>query len=257
MDMKHLGESATYEDAWRADDEAKPATEAPAPDEFDKAGEPEVQPAGKQDSGAETAPVPDAKVEAHDEYAAGFGMDLPKSDAPAAAKREPQSFAEAFNHYRKAGAATFDWQGKKYSTKLASDKPATKVAAKPAAPKAASVTDTGDEMARMAARAPKGEAKAEAPKPAGSLKDRLREPNPSINDIPALARGAAESVKGADAAMKERVRGSTGANDIPAKVVNAVKNAPADAEAAGGWNNWMSDLTGLPRGAGAPKVAKN
>lgn len=219
MDMKHLGESATYEDAWKADEAAKPE----AGDEFEpkadeaSASEPEVQAAGKQDSGAETAPVPDAQVEAHDEYAAGFGMDMPKSEAPAAVKHQPQSFAEAFAMHRKAGAKTFDWQGKSYTTKLASDKPAAKVAAKPAAPAAKPAADkpafnkfakTGADKGapsygefaekRDAAEAPKivrssniGEPKPE-PKPDGSLMKRV------AGEADALMGDAAKPIAGGE-----------------------------------------------------------
>lgn len=54
-----------------------------------------------------------------------------------------QSFKEAFAEARRAGGKTFDWNGKKYTTEVAG----AKTAAKPA-------TDTGDETARLRARAP-------------------------------------------------------------------------------------------------------
>jgi hypothetical protein len=63
------------------------------------------------------------------------------------AKEEPaknQSFKEAFAEARKSGGKTFEWNGKKYTTDVASSAPAKTKA-----------TDTGDESARLAARAPK------------------------------------------------------------------------------------------------------
>jgi hypothetical protein len=67
--------------------------------------------------------------------------------APAATARK-QSFKEAFAEARRGGDKTFEWNGKKYTTEMSGQKPATKPAAKPAA----RVTDTGDETARLAAR---------------------------------------------------------------------------------------------------------
>lgn len=64
-----------------------------------------------------------------------------------------QSFKEAFAEARRGGGKTFEWNGKKYTTEMAGEKSATpKAASKPM------VTDTGDEIARLKARAP-------APKP--------------------------------------------------------------------------------------------
>jgi hypothetical protein len=63
-----------------------------------------------------------------------------RSMAPAAEKK--QSFKEAFASARGAGDKTFEWNGKKYTTEMASSKPAK-------------VTDTGDETSRLTARMPK------------------------------------------------------------------------------------------------------
>lgn len=62
-----------------------------------------------------------------------------------------QSFKEAFAQARSGGEKTFEWNGKKYTTELASDK---KAAPARQAPKAAPVTDTGDEVSRLKSRAP-------------------------------------------------------------------------------------------------------
>lgn len=71
---------------------------------------------------------------------------------PAAPRK--QSFKEAFAEARRAGGKTFEWNGKKYTTELAGSKPS--------APAAKPSTDTGDETARLSARAPAPAAK---PKP--------------------------------------------------------------------------------------------
>lgn len=61
-----------------------------------------------------------------------------------AAPARKQSFKEAFAEARRGGGKTFEWNGKKYTTEMAG-------ASKPAGRSA--VTDTGDDMSRMAARA--------------------------------------------------------------------------------------------------------
>jgi hypothetical protein len=55
---------------------------------------------------------------------------------------KPSNFKSAFASARKAGDKTFEFNGKKYTTELASSTPAK-------------VTDTGDETARLKARVPK------------------------------------------------------------------------------------------------------
>ena len=55
---------------------------------------------------------------------------------------KPSNFKQAFASARKAGDKTFEFNGKKYTTELASSTPAK-------------VTDTGDETARLKARVPK------------------------------------------------------------------------------------------------------
>lgn len=74
-----------------------------------------------------------------------FSKTLPKTKAEPAPAMKTASFKEAFAEARKAGDKTFEWNGKKYTTALATDKkssPMTKT------------TDTGDETARLARRAP-------------------------------------------------------------------------------------------------------
>ena len=62
-----------------------------------------------------------------------------------------QTFKEAFASARGAGDKTFEWQGKKYTTDLASSKPATKPAAEKAVEKPAkSVTKIESASAPMA-----------------------------------------------------------------------------------------------------------
>lgn len=68
-----------------------------------------------------------------------------------------QTFKEAFAAARKSGDKTFQWEGKKFTTEMAGEK------------KPAKVTDTGDEVARLAARSPKPELKYQ------SLQDRARD----------------------------------------------------------------------------------
>jgi len=67
------------------------------------------------------------------------GEETSRSMAPAEKKT---SFKEAFASARGAGDKSFEWNGKKYTTEVASAKPAK-------------VTDTGDETSRLAARMPK------------------------------------------------------------------------------------------------------
>lgn len=55
---------------------------------------------------------------------------------------EPSNFKQAFAAARKSGDKTFEFGGKKYTTEMASSKPAK-------------VTDTGDESTRLASRVPK------------------------------------------------------------------------------------------------------
>lgn len=55
---------------------------------------------------------------------------------------KPSNFKEAFAAARKAGDKTFEFGGKKYTTEMASSKPAK-------------VTDTGDEVSRLAGIRPK------------------------------------------------------------------------------------------------------
>lgn len=75
---------------------------------------------------------------------------------PAAPRK--QSFKEAFAEARRGGGKTFEWNGKKYTTEMAGEKSAApKTAARAAAP------DTGDEMARLRARAPAPKPKYETP----------------------------------------------------------------------------------------------
>jgi hypothetical protein len=62
--------------------------------------------------------------------------------APAAPEPVKQSFKEAFAANRKAGNGTFEWNGKKYTTAMATDKAKGSPApAAPAAPKTVAVAD--------------------------------------------------------------------------------------------------------------------
>jgi hypothetical protein len=81
--------------------------------------------------------------------------EAPKAEAPKAEAPKKQSFAQAFAAARKAGDKTFMFNGKSFSTKLASDKPKA-----PAAP----AERVGPTKARAANLPPLP--KAEAPKPA-------------------------------------------------------------------------------------------
>ena len=67
------------------------------------------------------------------------------AEAPESATPRKQSFKEAFAEARRGGGKTFEWNGKNYTTEMAG---ASKPAAKASAP------DTGDEVARLKARAP-------------------------------------------------------------------------------------------------------
>jgi hypothetical protein len=139
--MNAQGDLDNYEAAWREAD--KPAGAE---------GKPEIEAAPMEATAA-----PAADTAAHDaEFAEGFGLELkPEAERPAP-KHEPQSFSEAFAMHRKAGDKVFEWQGKSYNTKLASDKPAAPKA-KPAAVK----TDT-----KPAATAPAAAAHNEVPQAA-------------------------------------------------------------------------------------------
>ena len=88
-----------------------------------------------------------------------------ESSEPVAPVRK-QSFKEAFAEARKGGGKTFEWNGKKYTTEMAgASKPATKP----------SVTDTGDETARLKARAPAPAAKPKYETPYDRMNRRNRE----------------------------------------------------------------------------------
>lgn len=105
-----------YEDAWAEEDQLeKPASETPA----------------SQEAAVQSAP--DVKAEAQtqaDSDAQAFSQafhDAPEvGTEPAPAKSvetaQPTDFKSAFAKARKDGLKTFDWNGKKYSTDLASDK---------------------------------------------------------------------------------------------------------------------------------------
>lgn len=81
-----------------------------------------------------------------------------ESPEPAAAPARKQSFKEAFAEARRGGGKTFEWNGKKYTTEMAGEKPA---ASRPATRAAAA--DTGDETARLRSRAPAPKPKYETP----------------------------------------------------------------------------------------------
>jgi hypothetical protein len=96
--------------------------------------------------------------------------EAPKSEAPKAAAEpaKKQSFGQAFAAARKAGDKTFMFNGKSFSTAMASDK--AKPAAKTAAPAAGRVGPTKERAAAL----PKLDTKAEAPKPAAKPKTEMQ-----------------------------------------------------------------------------------
>jgi hypothetical protein len=96
--------------------------------------------------------------------------EAPKAAAPAAEPAKKQSFGQAFAAARKAGDKTFMFNGKSFSTAMASDK------AKPAAKTAAPATGAGrvGPTKERAAALPKLETKAEAPKPAAKPKTEMQ-----------------------------------------------------------------------------------
>lgn len=90
---------------------------------------------------------------------------------PAAPARK-QSFKEAFAEARRGGEKTFEWNGKKYTTEMAgTPKPAAKV------------TDTGDETARLKARAPAPVAKQKYETPFDRSRREDREAGRDIGSI--------------------------------------------------------------------------
>lgn len=115
--------------------------------------------------------------------------------APAPKSAATPSFKEAFASARKAGDSTFEWNGKKFTTELATSAPAKKAAPKAEpkteapAPKAAPKTESKTE-----APATKAEAPAPAPKKEYyrdlSGKSREKEAGPKGPDIGgAISRG--------------------------------------------------------------------
>lgn len=107
---------------------------------------------------------------------------------PAAPVRK-QSFKEAFAEARRGGGKTFEWNGKKYTTEMAG-------ASKPAA----KAVDTGDEMARLKARAP-------APKPKYETGfDRMtRENREAGRDIGSVATRLKDRIMGAGDRGQDRI----------------------------------------------------
>jgi hypothetical protein len=67
--------------------------------------------------------------------------------APAAEPAKPMKFGEAFSAARKAGQKTFEWQGKKYTTEMASDKPKAAPKAESPKPSASLAQSKGKEFA--------------------------------------------------------------------------------------------------------------
>lgn len=105
-----------YEDEWAAD---KEATEAQAAADAGIA-------AGKA---ADADPDFDYDEMPSAQAAASAGVAASKASTPAPEPAKPMSFKETFAARRKAGDATFEWNGKKYTTDL--KKPATSNAASP------------------------------------------------------------------------------------------------------------------------------
>lgn len=142
--------------------------------------------------------------------------DTEEAPAPAPAPARKMSFKEAFAQARKGGGKTFEWNGKKYTTEMAG-------ASKPAA----KVTDTGDDMARMKARAPVAAAKPKYETRADALYRRNREE--------AAARGSAE-----DRAAARVTKGR--------EMAAAIKS-PGEYKKGGSVKGW-----GIARGARKAKI---
>lgn len=136
-------------------------------------------------------------------------------ESPAAPEKK-LSFKEAFASARKSGDKTFEWEGKKYTTELASEK---KSAPKPS-------VDTGDDAARKAAMRPKAAAAYETPY------DRMNRQNRE-------AAAARKSEKDSERAiLRENVRSGTSGRTnpktlLPMKKGGMVKSSSASKRADG------------------------
>lgn len=122
---------------------------------------------------AESAPAVDTAKDDPFEFARKEAQErfdtpvtMPEEDKPAAEEpKKPQSFKEAFASHRKAGAKTFEWNGKKYTTALKGDSaPKAAVAATKTTPvdRIWSVAKT-DNRPKVEIKAPSGSMKMTAP----------------------------------------------------------------------------------------------
>jgi len=90
----------------------------------------------RYDDGGEVDPLESANQSKESQEIAGEAILKGMRDAEI---EKPSNFKDAFAAARKAGDKTFEFGGKKYTTEMASTK-------------AAKVTDTGDELGRLAAK---------------------------------------------------------------------------------------------------------
>jgi hypothetical protein len=134
---------------------------------------------------------------------------MPEGDLPNA----PKTFGEAFKNARADGKKTFTWRGKDYSTAMASS----------------SKTDTGDETARMKARAPAPSAQRDPsiPRPVGEAGPEPTPPSRSSR----LASGMSDTAQKALAATTG-LAALGGAAYKGYKMATAAERARAAEEAA-------------------------
>jgi hypothetical protein len=187
--------------------------------------------------------------------------ETPKAEAPkAAAEAEPakkQTFGQAFAAARRAGDKTFMFNGKSFSTAMASDK--AKPAAKTAAPAAGRVGPTKERAAAM----PKAAPKAEAPKPAAPAKstrsvtainpgvlrrteadEKARADRKAAGD---KARSEAKAAKAtADKASAERLRNDPKQKELRAAREAKEKMSPAERSAERGRK--LKEVLGMAKG---------
>lgn len=95
------------------------------------------------DGGTESRSIPDAAP--RESVGKMDGLEKKSESAPA----QPMKFGAAFAAARKAGQSTFMWQGKKYTTDLASSKPATEKAPEPAPARQSLAQSKGKEFAEL------------------------------------------------------------------------------------------------------------
>ena len=130
IDDETRARAKAYTDSFNEGDDAEPAAEPAAKSEYQalKAKDAEEFSAGfaadehaADREGAQSSPVKTADVVAKPLAAAAEASSEAAEEAPA------QTFKQTFAAQRKAGAATFEWNGKKYSTDVAKAKAAAPV----------------------------------------------------------------------------------------------------------------------------------